>query len=92
MVPKLKKNLTVKKLSVLLRRITSKHLSDFCCLNCLHSFATEKTCESRKTVYKKKDVCKVVMPFENTKTLEFNQLQKLDLLKHHLLFMQILNI
>ena len=81
-----------KKLSVLLRRITSKHLSDFCCLNCLHSFATEKTCESRKTVYKKKDVCKVVMPFENTKTLEFNQLQKLDLLKHHLLFMQTLNI
>ena len=41
-------------------------------------FATEKTCESRKTVYKNKYVCKVVMPFENTKTLEFNQLQKLD--------------
>ena len=35
--------LPVKKLSELLRRITCKHHSDFYCLNCLHSFATEKT-------------------------------------------------
>ena len=34
--------LAVKKLSALLRGITSKHHSDFCCLNCLHSFTTEK--------------------------------------------------
>ena len=33
--------LAVKKLSALLEGITSKHHSDFCCLNCLHSFATE---------------------------------------------------
>ena len=33
--------LTVKKLSALLRGITSKHNSDFYCLNCLHSFRTE---------------------------------------------------
>ena len=31
----------VKKLSVLLRGITSKH-GDFYCLHCLNSFATEK--------------------------------------------------
>ena len=34
--------LAVKKLSALLRRIPSKHRGDFYCLNCLHSFATEK--------------------------------------------------
>ena len=31
-----------KKLSALLRRISSKHQGDFYCLNCLHSFATQK--------------------------------------------------
>ena len=34
--------LAVKKLSALLRGITSKHHGDFYCLHCLHSFATEK--------------------------------------------------
>ena len=34
--------LAVKKLSALLRGITSKDPGDFYCLNCLHSFATEK--------------------------------------------------
>ena len=34
--------LAVKKLSALLRGITSKQHGDFYCLNCLHSFATEK--------------------------------------------------
>ena len=34
--------LAVKKLSALLRRITSKHHGSFYCLNCLHYFGTEK--------------------------------------------------
>ena len=34
--------LAVKKLSALLRGITSKHQGDFYCLNCLHFFAKEK--------------------------------------------------
>ena len=38
----------VKKLWALLRGITSKHDSDFLCLNCLHSFPTENKCESHK--------------------------------------------
>ena len=33
---------SLEKLSALLRRITSKHNSDFHCLNCLHSSAAEK--------------------------------------------------
>ena len=34
--------LAVKKLSILLRGITSKHHGDFYCLNCLQSFRKEK--------------------------------------------------
>ena len=34
--------LAVKKLSALLRGITSKNNDDFYCLNCLHSFRTKK--------------------------------------------------
>ena len=33
--------LAIKKLSTLLKRITSKNHGDFYCLNCLHSFRTE---------------------------------------------------
>ena len=40
--------LAVKKLSALLREVTSKHPDDFYCLNCLHSFGTEKKRESHK--------------------------------------------
>ena len=34
--------ITMKKLPLLLREITSKHQGNFYCLNCHHSFATEK--------------------------------------------------
>ena len=34
--------LAVKRLSALLRRITSNHNGDFYCLNCLHSFRAKK--------------------------------------------------
>ena len=37
--------LAVKKLSALLGGITSKHKGDFYCLNCLHSFTTQKKLE-----------------------------------------------
>ena len=67
-----------KKLSVLLRGITSKDCSDFYCLNCLHSFATEHMRESHKKICENKDFCNVVMPSEGTKILEFNQYQKSD--------------
>ena len=43
MIPNGKKwtYLAVKKLSALLKRITSNHYDDFYCLNCLHSFRTK---------------------------------------------------
>ena len=45
--------LAVKKLSTLLRRITSKHHGNFYCLNCLHSFKTDNKLKSHEKVSKK---------------------------------------
>ena len=59
--------LAVKKLSALLRGITSNH-----------SFAAENKRESHKKVCGNKDFCDVVMAFEDTKILEFNRCQKSD--------------
>ena len=80
----------VKKLPALLRRITSKHHGGFYCLNYLHSFATENKRESHQKLCENKDFCNVIMPSEDTKILEFNQSK--NLIKHHLLFTQILNV
>ena len=79
--------LVVKKLLALLRGITSKHYGDFYCLSCLHSFGTNNKLESHKKVCKNKNFCNVIILSEDTKILEFNQYQK-----HHLLFIQILNV
>ena len=59
-----------KKLSALIRGITSKH---FYCLNCFHSFAKEKKLESHKKVCENKEFCNVIMPAGDAKILEFNQ-------------------
>ena len=67
-----------KKLSVLLRRITSKSNGYFYYLNCLHSFRIKTKLESHKKVCENKDFCNVIMPSEDTKILEFNQYQKSD--------------
>ena len=54
MIPNIEKEgwhyLTVKKISELLHRITSKHKSDSCCLNCLHSLRIESKLKSHKKV------------------------------------------
>ena len=71
--------LPVKKLSALLRRITSKHFGDFYCMNCLHSFRTKNKLESHKRVCANKYFCSVIMPSEDTKILEFNQYKKPDM-------------
>ena len=68
----------VKKLSALLRGITSKNNRDFYCLNCLHSFRTKSKLKSHKKVFENKYFCNVIMASEDTKTLEFNQYQKSD--------------
>ena len=40
----------------------NKHLDDFYCLNCFHSFATENKLQSHKRVCERKDFCKIIMP------------------------------
>ena len=62
----------------LLRGKTSKHYGDFYCLNCLHSFAIENKCESRKNLFENKDFSNVLMPSKDSKIIEFNQYQKYD--------------
>ena len=47
--------LAVKKLSALLRGITSKHHDDFYCLNYFHSFTTENILQSCKRVCENKN-------------------------------------
>ena len=70
--------LAVKKLSALLRGITSKHQGDFYCLNWFYSFATENKFQSHKRACQNKEFCKVNTASEETKILEFNQHQKSD--------------
>ena len=70
--------LAVKKLSILLRGITSKHHGDFHCLNCLHSFGTENKLKSQEKICKNKNVCGIAMPSEKNNILEFRQYMKSD--------------
>ena len=64
--------LAVIKLSTLLRGTTSKHHSDFCSLNCLHSFRTQNELKSHEKACKNKDFCGIVFPSEKEKILEFS--------------------
>ena len=57
--------LVIKKLSALLRGITSKYNGNFYCLSCLHSFARKNKLELQKKC-EKKDFCNIVMPSEDT--------------------------
>ena len=68
--------LAVKKLSALIRGITSKHEGDFYCLNCLHSYRTKSRLEKHKNVCENHDYCYVEMPKEINKILEYNYGEK----------------
>ena len=49
--------LAVKKLSTLLRGITSNNHGDFYCLNCLHSYTTKEKLEKQEKVFDNHDYC-----------------------------------
>ena len=68
--------LAVKKLSALLRGITSKNHGDFLLFELFHAFRTKNKLELHKKVCENKDFFNVSMPSEGTKILEFNQYQK----------------
>ena len=54
--------LAVKRLSALLRGITSNNNGGFYCLNYLHSFRTENKLGCHEKVYKNKNFCGTTLP------------------------------
>ena len=68
--------LAVKRLSALLRGITSKHDGDFYCLNCFQSYTTKNKLKKHKKVCENHDYCYVEMPEEYNKILKYNEGEK----------------
>ena len=68
----------VKKLSALLKRITSNHKGGFYCLNCFHSYSTKEKLKKQKHkhVCENHDYCYVEMPKEDNKILKYNHGEK----------------
>ena len=62
----------VKELSELFKEITANHNEDFYCLNCLHSFRTEK----HKNICKNHNDCYIKMPKEYNNILKYNHGEK----------------
>ena len=68
--------LTAKNVSGLLRGITSKHVGDFYCLNCFHSYSTKNKLKSHKKTCENRNYCNVEMPNEDNKIIKYNQREK----------------
>ena len=68
--------LAVKKLSALLRGITSNNHGDFYCLNCLHSYRTKEKLKKHEKVCNNYDYCYVRMPHGFEKILKYNPGEK----------------
>ena len=62
--------LAVKSISGLLRGITSNHNGDFYCLNCFHSYTTEKKLRKHERICNDHDFSYLKMPTEDNKTLK----------------------
>ena len=67
----------LKKLSALLRGITSENNGDFYCLNCLHTFRTKNKLQSHKKVCENEDFCNIGCLLKMP-SLEINQYKKAD--------------
>ena len=68
--------LTVKRVSALLRGITSNHNRDFYCLICFHSQSTKGKLKKHEKVCNDHDNCSVEIPNEGSKMLKYNQGEK----------------
>ena len=65
-----------KKLSALLRGITSNNNGDFYCINCLHSYRTEIKLKKHYNVCKNHDHCYPEMRNKDNKILKYNYGEK----------------
>ena len=61
----------VKRMSRLLREITSNHNGDFSCLNCFHPYTTEKKLRKQERICKNHDFCYPKMPDKDNKILKY---------------------
>ena len=77
MINKKWRYLAVKKLSALLRGVTSKHEGDFYCLNCFHSYSTKDKLKKHKDVCENHDYFYIEIPKEDSKVLKYNYGEKL---------------
>ena len=68
--------IVVKKLSGLLRGVTSNHHGDFYCLNCFHSYSTKNKLEALQKICENHDYCHVEMPTKDNNTIKYNQGEK----------------
>ena len=68
--------LVVKNLSGLLWGITSNHKENFYCLNCFHSYRTEKKLEAHKKICENHDYCHVEMPTKNNNIIRYKHGEK----------------
>ena len=68
--------LSVKKLSALLRGITSNHDGDFYWLNCPHSYRTKDRLQKHLNVCKDHDYCSVEIPNKDNKISKDNHGEK----------------
>ena len=76
--------LPVKKLSALVRGITSKHDGGFYCLNCFHLYSTKDKLKKNKDTCESHGYCYIEMSKEDNKILIYNHGEKF-----HVLFMLI---
>ena len=61
----------IKRISALLRGITSNHHVDFYCINCLNAFRTREALQIHVEACKDHDFCHVKMPKEEVKWLSY---------------------
>ena len=68
--------LVVKKLSGLLRGITSNHKEDFYCLNYFCAYSTKNKLEEHKKICENNKYCNVEMSTKDNNTIKYNQGEK----------------
>ena len=68
--------LAVKKLSTLLKGITTKHNGDFYCLNCFNSDSTKEKLKKHRNLCINHDYCYVETPGKDNKILKYNYGEK----------------
>ena len=69
-------NRPIRRLSGLLRGISSNHVGDYCCLNCFHSKNSDNELKKHEKLCGKHDDMLMIMPKEDKKILKYNHGEK----------------